>query len=84
MQNLDRLPGHPWFPDGTEVTVIGGRYAGDHGVVVNRVPDLRPGTVWVALAASGTHLVPAHRLTPRHNTRSDTASVPSTRIPPPG
>jgi hypothetical protein len=24
MQDLDRLPNHPWFPDGTEVTVIGG------------------------------------------------------------
>lgn len=55
MENLDhRLSDHSWFPDGTEVTVIGGRYAGDHGLVVNRAPGLRPGTVWVALAASGT------------------------------
>lgn len=68
MQELDHLPDHPWFPDGTEVTVTGGRYAGDHGVVVNRAPDLRPGTIWVDLAAAGTHLVPAHRLTPRNNT----------------
>lgn len=72
MHGLDGLPGHPGFPDGAEVIVVGGRYAGDHGVVVNRAPDLRPGTAWVALAASGTHLVPAHRLIQRNRTRSDT------------
>jgi hypothetical protein len=74
MEDLDRrLSDHSWFPDGTEVTVIGGRYAGDHGLVVNRAPDLRPGTVWVALAASGTHLVPANRLVQRDSPHSDTA-----------
>lgn len=70
---MESQPDHSWFPDGTEVTVTGGPYAGDHGVVVNRAPDLRPGTVWVELAASGTHLVPTYRLARHGNTRSDTA-----------
>lgn len=52
-----------WFPDGTRVYVTGGRYAGEHGEVVSRKPDLRPGVVWVTLVLSGTHLVPANRLT---------------------
>lgn len=72
MGYLDHLPDQPWFPDGTDVTVVGGPYAGDHGVIVNRAPDLRPGTVWVELAASGTHLVPTYRLAQRNNTHSDT------------
>lgn len=43
--------------------VTGGRYHGRHGEIVARAPDLRPGSAWVAMAASGTHLVPAYRLT---------------------
>jgi hypothetical protein len=56
------LPGDSWFPDGTHVFVAGGRYSGEHGSVVNRLPDLRPGSAWVALSRTGTHLVPTCRL----------------------
>lgn len=52
------------LPDGVHVFVTGGRYEGQHGEVVARAPDLRPGSAWVALAESGTHLVPAYRLVP--------------------
>ena len=52
------------LPDGTHVQVTGGQYHGQHGEVVPRAPDLRPGSAWVALSRSGTHLVPAYRLTP--------------------
>ena len=44
--------------------VTGGRYHGQHGEVVARAPDLRPGSAWVAMSTSGTHLVPAYRLAP--------------------
>ncbi|MFC4852097.1 hypothetical protein [Actinophytocola glycyrrhizae] len=50
------------LPDGLHVLVTGGRYHGEHGEVVARAPDLRPGSAWVALSGSGTHLVPAYRL----------------------
>jgi len=53
---------HDAFPIGAHVTVTGGRYARDEGVVVRREPDLRPGSMWVALRGAGTHLVPAYRL----------------------
>lgn len=72
LEDADSLTDRHWFPDGTEVTVVSGPYAGDHGVVVNHAPDLRPGTAWVELAALGTHLVPTYRLTHR-NTHHDTA-----------
>lgn len=39
-----------------------GLYANDAGVVVNRAPDLRPGSVWVDLVRAGVRLVPANRL----------------------
>jgi hypothetical protein len=55
------------FPNGTRVVVTGGRYDGDHGMVVNRAPDLRPGSAWVDLSLSGTHLVPVDRLTRLHD-----------------
>jgi len=54
----------PGLPDGTHVFVTGGRYQGEHGDVVARAPDLRPGSAWVAMSGSGTHLVPAYRLVP--------------------
>ena len=52
------------LPDGTHVFVTGGRYQGQHGEVVMRAPDLRPGSAWVAMSRCGTHLVPAYRLVP--------------------
>lgn len=61
------------FPDGTRVVVTGGRYDGDHGTVVNRAPDLRPGSVWVELVSAGTHLVPADRLA--HRNHSDEPTI---------
>lgn len=54
----------PGFPDGLHVFVTGGQYQGQHGEVVARAPDLRPGSAWVAMSASGTHLVPVYRLVP--------------------
>lgn len=60
--NETALSEESWFPDGTHVFVAGGRFDGDHGDVVNRVPDLRPGSAWVTLALTGTHLVPTARL----------------------
>jgi hypothetical protein len=58
------LPRAPGLPDGTHVCVTGGRYQGQHGEIVTRAPDLRPGSAWVAMSTSGTHLVPAYRLVP--------------------
>jgi len=52
------------LPDGTHVFVTGGRYKGQHGEIVSCAPDLRPGSAWVAMSRSGTHLVPAYRLVP--------------------
>lgn len=51
------------FVIGTPVFIVGGRYDGVHGDVVDRAPDLRPGSVWVDLRWLGTHLVPTCRLT---------------------
>lgn len=53
------------FGIGSRVTVTGGKYAGDDGVVVERKPDLRPGCAWVDLTRAGIHLVPSYRLVPR-------------------
>jgi hypothetical protein len=58
------VPRTTGLPDGLHVCVTGGRYHGQHGEVVARAPDLRPGSAWVAMSTSGTHLVPAYRLTP--------------------
>jgi hypothetical protein len=52
------------FPTNMPVTVTGGQYNGDHGVVVDQPPDLRPGSVWVRLVRAGVHLVPGYRLVP--------------------
>jgi len=60
-ESRSAMPGNG-FPDGTPVVVTGGRFDGDHGTVVHRVPDLRPGSVWVDLNLFGTHLVPSYRL----------------------
>lgn len=60
--NESALSDESWFPDGTHVFVTGGRFDGDHGNVVSRAPDLRPGSAWVTLALTGTHLVPTSRL----------------------
>ncbi|MGB3437947.1 MAG: hypothetical protein WBA97_04260 [Actinophytocola sp.] len=64
------------LPDGTQVFVTGGRFQGQYGEVVTRAPDLRPGSAWVALAASGTHLIPAYRLAPCADEYGPGASVP--------
>ncbi len=64
------------FPDGLRVRVTGGQYAGDHGEVINRDPDLRPGSVWVTLHAAGTHLVPGYRLVPDPTETSQPAPTP--------
>jgi anti-sigma B factor antagonist len=85
MRDEDRLPAmFAGFPDNTRVLVTGGSHEGDHGVVVNRSPDLRPGSVWVQLAAAGTHLVPAYRLQPCDNPtaeRVQPTTPPPTRPP---
>ena len=59
---------------GTRVFVTGGRYDGDQGTVVNPVPDLRPGSVWVELVSAGTHLIPADRLTRHHHSNEPTTT----------
>lgn len=50
------------FPRDVHVVVTGGQYDGDDGVVIDRLPDLRPGSVWVRLTRAGVHLVPGYRL----------------------
>ncbi len=55
----DGTPGVEAFPAGAIVDVNGGQYHHDHGVIADNKPDLRPGSVWVALAAHGIRLVPA-------------------------
>jgi hypothetical protein len=52
------------FTAGLAVTVIGGVYDGDHGVVVDQPPDLRPVSVWVQLHIAGVRLVLGYRLVP--------------------
>jgi hypothetical protein len=52
------------FPTNMQVTVAGGQYHGDAGVVVDQQPDLRPGSVWVRLHRAGVRLVPGYRLLP--------------------
>jgi len=62
-----RLTDGYWLTDGTDVYVTAGRYAGEHGHVVNRAPDLRPGCAWIDLGVSGTHLLVSTRLAPHHH-----------------
>lgn len=66
--DMDSKPGQgpfgPSLPAKTPVRVLGGQYSGDSGLVVDRVPDLRPGSVWVRLTRAGVRLVPAYRLHP--------------------
>ena len=67
-----RTPGVSWrYPqggaylaNGVRVLVIDGQFGGYRGTVVNRRPDLRPGSVWVALDGLGARLIPAYRLAP--------------------
>ncbi|WP_328457905.1 hypothetical protein [Amycolatopsis sp. NBC_00438] len=63
------------FPTGRRVRVTGGPYRDDRGSVVDRAPDLRPGSVWVDLVTAGVHLVPGYRLTPLED---GPGSVPGT------
>lgn len=63
MTRLDRGPAVPGgFPTGARVSVISGPHSGKHGMVVHRVPDLRPGSVWVRLEHSSARLIPGYRL----------------------
>ena len=50
------------FPAGLRVSVRGGRFDGLGGVVVDRAPDLRPGSVWVEFTGEPPRLVPGYRL----------------------
>ncbi|WP_370962530.1 hypothetical protein [Amycolatopsis sp. cg9] len=50
------------FPEGLRVGVRGGRFDGRRGVVVDRAPDLRPGSVWVEFTGEPPRLVPGYRL----------------------
>ncbi|WIY00533.1 hypothetical protein QRX60_41820 [Amycolatopsis mongoliensis] len=50
------------FPAGARVRVRGGRFDGRGGVVVDRAPDLRPGSVWVEFTGGPPRLVPGYRL----------------------
>jgi len=61
--------GETRFPTGAVIEVTSGQHSGDHGVVVDKAPDLRPGTVWVDLETAGLRLVPGHRLARRDNHR---------------
>lgn len=66
--NPGELPRSPrWLGhlrNGSRVLVTGGRFEGCLGTVVNRRPDLRPGTAWVRLDGLDDRLVPAFRLSP--------------------
>lgn len=50
------------FPAGLRVRMHGGRFEGMAGIVVDRSPDLRPGSTWVEFAPGHTRLVPGYRL----------------------
>jgi hypothetical protein len=63
MRRLEIGPACPGgFLTGTRVIVNGGPHGGEDGLVVDRRPDLRPGSVWVRLERAGTRLIPGHRL----------------------
>ncbi|MPZ85880.1 MAG: hypothetical protein GEV28_38085 [Actinophytocola sp.] len=66
------------FADGLRVVVTSGQYAGDSGEVINREPDLRPGSVWVNLVTAGIHLVPDYRLIPDSTATSSEPDRPAT------
>lgn len=66
MSRLEMGPAVPGgFPTGARVEVISGPHGGKSGQVVNRTPDLRPGSVWVQLEQSAARLIPGHRLAVR-------------------
>ena len=50
------------FPSGLQVHAHSGRFAGRTGVVIDRAPDLRPGSVWVEFSPGHARLVPGYRL----------------------
>ncbi|MFI5589448.1 hypothetical protein ACIA5G_30650 [Amycolatopsis sp. NPDC051758] len=50
------------FPAGLHVRAHGGQFTGRTGVVVDRTPDLRPGSIWVEFSPGHPHLVPGYRL----------------------
>ncbi|MFG1643512.1 hypothetical protein ACGFMK_24730 [Amycolatopsis sp. NPDC049252] len=50
------------FPAGLNVRVHGGRFDGRSGVVVDRAPDLRPGSVWIEFTEDLVRLVPGYRI----------------------
>ncbi|MGW4394173.1 hypothetical protein ACWEHA_02720 [Amycolatopsis nivea] len=49
-------------PAGLRVRAHGGQFEGRTGIVVDRSPDLRPGSVWVEFAPGEARLVPGYRL----------------------
>lgn len=50
------------FPAGLHVRVRSGQFDGRTGVIVDRTPDLRPGSVWVEFTPGDARLVPGYRL----------------------
>ncbi|MBE1493908.1 hypothetical protein H4696_001008 [Amycolatopsis lexingtonensis] len=50
------------FPAGLPVRAHSGQFSGRTGVVVDRTPDLRPGSVWVEFTPGHARLVPGYRL----------------------
>lgn len=50
------------FPTGLRVCAHSGQFRGQSGVVVERTPDLRPGSVWVEFGPDDARLVPGYRL----------------------
>lgn len=50
------------FPAGLRVRAHSGQFDGRTGIVVDRTPDLRPGSVWVEFTPGHARLVPGYRL----------------------
>jgi hypothetical protein len=50
------------FPAGLRVRAHSGQFDGRAGIVVDRTPDLRPGSVWVEFTPGQARLVPGYRL----------------------
>jgi hypothetical protein len=50
------------FPAGVRVRAHSGQLTGPTGVVVDRTPDLRPGSIWVEFTPGHPRLVPGYRL----------------------
>ncbi|MBB1159550.1 MULTISPECIES: hypothetical protein [Amycolatopsis] len=62
-RTADPGPAHPGgFPAGLRVRAHGGQFEGMTGIVVDRTPDLRPGSVWVEFTPGQARLVPGYRL----------------------